>query len=70
MIEIAFLACSLLDGSGCKDVSLQYHSEVPPSAFQCARYGEVAIAKWVVDNPNWSITRGYTCGPASKVVKL
>jgi len=70
MIEIAFLACSLLEGGGCKDVSLRYHSDVPPSVFECTLYGQTAIAKWAAENPNWWVAHGYTCGPPSNVVKL
>ena len=70
IIEIAFLVCSLLQGGECKDVHLRFYSQAPPSVFECALYGQAAMAKWVVENPNWSVARGYRCGPPSKLVKL
>jgi len=70
MIEIAFLACSLVLGGQCKDVQLHFYSQTTPSVFDCALYGQAAVAKWVVENPNWSVASGYRCGPPSKLVKL
>ena len=70
MIEIAFLACSLLQGGECMEVELRFYSQASPSIFECALYGQAAMAKWVVKNPNWSVARGYRCGPPSKIVKL
>jgi len=38
--------------------------------FACAMYGQVAIAKWVRQHPNWAIGKGgYKCRPYKMTAK-
>lgn len=69
MIQIAFLACSILHGSVCKDVNLTFHTE-SLTVFECMKYGQFSIAKWQKKHPNWHIMGGYKCGPPSKFAKI
>jgi hypothetical protein len=62
MIEIVLAVCMIQEPARCKDVHLTYMAEnVTP--FQCMRYGQPEIAKWLESNPNWAVTR-WKCGPA------
>jgi hypothetical protein len=61
MIEIVLAVCSIHEPARCKDVHLTYVAEnVTP--YQCIRYGQPEIAKWLERNPKWAITR-WKCGP-------
>ena len=70
MLQIAFVVCSLLHGGECRDIALSFHSEKQASPFECMLYGQLAIAKWQREHPNWQKKGGYTCGPPSRLVKL
>jgi len=62
MIEIVLSVCMVLEPERCKDVQLTYMAEnVTP--FQCMRYGQPEIAKWLESNPKWAVTR-WKCGQA------
>ena len=68
LLEISFLACSLLAGQSCKDVHIPLHPQV--SSMQCMLFGQQELAKWVESNPNWSIPKGYTCSKVGSVANL
>lgn len=70
MIEIAFAACSILQGAACReDWRLSFDADPGHiSAFACATYGQVALAQWAEGHPNWRIT-SWTCRPAKAVSK-
>ena len=68
-IEVIFMACSLLNGQQCREVHLGFYSE-SLSHFECMLYGQSAIAKWTMDNPNWILKRGYKCGRAGQFAKV
>ena len=68
MIEIWFIACSLLAGQQCRDVHLTFYSD-NLTPFECMHYGQSAIAKWTMENPNWILKRGYKCGRAGQFAK-
>jgi hypothetical protein len=68
ILELSFLACSLLAGQSCKDVHIPLRPEV--SAMQCMLFGQQELAKWTIDNPNWSPSRGYTCAKVGTVANL
>ena len=67
MIEIVLAICTIQEPARCKDVNLTYMAEnVTP--FQCIRYGQPEIAKWLESNPKWSVKR-WKCGPARNSAK-
>lgn len=68
MLEISFWACTLLAGQTCKDVHIPLLPEV--TSFQCMLGGQQVLAKWVMENPNWSIKRGYSCAKVGTVANL
>lgn len=75
MIEIAFAACTLIEASGlparthCREFNIPLTlSAVTPYA--CMFAGQVEIAKWVNEHPNWTRIPGYQCRPAGMVAKV
>jgi hypothetical protein len=74
MLEIVFLACSLLAADGhCKSVHLManpgetlvglvsdpiYAEASPITPVSCAKNAQTEMAKWQGENPNWSVGRG------------
>lgn len=64
---LAFIACSLMAGNACKEVQVPLMPEV--NSHQCMLFGQMEIAKWVRDNPNWCVGRGYKCGRAQDFVR-
>ena len=71
MIEISFIACTLLAGQTCQEQRLTF-MEQPGSltVFQCAFTGQVEIAKWTREHPNWSLAPGgFKCRPAGMMAK-
>lgn len=60
-------ACLLVDGvpsSTCKDVSIQIEQTMTPE--QCSgRMGQIVMAKWVEEHPQWWITR-WSCPDPKK----
>jgi hypothetical protein len=67
MIEIVLAVCTIQEPARCKDVHLTYMAEnVTP--YQCIRYGQPEIAKWLESNPKWAVTR-WKCGPARNSAK-
>ncbi len=70
MIEIVFSACTLLAGQVCDEKRILFAEEGSITPFACAMYGQVAIAKWVRQHPNWSVGEGgYKCRPYKMTAK-
>lgn len=70
MLEIIFMACSLLQGNMCEEKRLVFMEEPGTlTAFSCAKYGQMELAKWRAQNTNWCIPRGYKCRPAGQFAK-
>lgn len=84
MLELIFMACSLLNGNACKSVSLFLHptetlvgrvdqpiyaEASPVTPVACAKNGQAEMAKWVNEHPNWTTGRGFTCRPAGVMAK-
>ena len=68
MIILKFLACSIhLAGTPCKDVELNFEGQ-RVSIFECTMYGQVEMAKWCEEHPNWVVTR-YKCEDESTMTK-
>ena len=40
-----------------------------PTPWECMFYGQVSMAKWTEENPNWKIT-SWTCRPAGQLAKI
>ena len=73
MIEILFKACLLVltpTGPVCEAKRISF-AEDPRSlsVFQCAFTGQVELAKWASEHPNWRIAGGYRCRPAGVMAK-
>lgn len=68
MISIFAVACSLLAGQTCRTVTLTYDAEAV-SMYECFLYGQMELAKWAIDHPNWSISR-WRCGLAGQEAAL
>jgi hypothetical protein len=70
IIEIVFAACTLLAGLVCDEKRIVFAEEGSVTPFACAMYGQVAIAKWVRQYPNWSVGEGgYKCRPYKMTAK-
>jgi hypothetical protein len=70
MIEIVFLACSIVVGPTCVEKTITFFEQPGSiSTFSCGFYGQVELAKWRSANPNWCVPRGYKCRPAGVMAK-
>lgn len=68
MIELAMTVCLLSEPVRCKPVHLTFEAEsVTPQ--QCISYGQVEMAKWTEDHPNWRVAK-FSCRPAGQVARL
>ena len=68
MIELVFAVCMIDQPSRCKDVHLNFEAEsVTPQ--QCMTNGQFAMAEWVGEHPNWTISK-WSCGIAGQMAKL
>jgi len=68
MLELVFMSCSLLAGQSCRDVHIPLLPQV--TSMQCALFGQQVLGQWVMDNPNWTITQGYTCARVGTIANL
>lgn len=68
MIELVVAVCMIDQPSECKDVYLNFAADsVTPQ--QCMMYGQMEMAKWAGDNPNWQIKK-WRCGVAGQMAKI
>lgn len=68
MIELVVAVCMIDRPSRCKDVTLNFEGDsVTPQ--QCMMNGQMEMAKWAGDNPNWVIKK-WRCGVAGQFAKL
>lgn len=68
MIEIVFAACMIDQPSRCRDFHLNFDAQ-QVSAQQCMMGGQVAMAQWAGEHPNWAI-KNWRCGTAGQVAKI
>lgn len=68
MIELVFAVCMVDQPSRCKDVRLNFAAE-HVTANQCMMNGQIAMAQWAGDHPNWTIKK-WRCAPAGQVAKI
>lgn len=68
MLELVATVCSILATQPCHDISLTFEAE-QASVFECMTYGQVALAAWQAEHPNYSFRR-WRCGVAGAVAKL
>lgn len=67
MIELAMVVCMVDQPDRCKGVSLNFEGE-SVSVMQCAMNGQLAMAQWAGEHPNWVIKKWH-CGIAGQVAK-
>ena len=68
MIELVVAVCMVDKPSHCKDVTLNFEGE-SISAAQCMSNGQIEMAKWIGEHPNWVIHKWH-CGIAGQFAKL
>lgn len=68
MIELVFAVCMVDQPSRCKDVHLNFAAE-QVTANQCMMNGQIAMAQWIGEHPNWQI-KNWRCGIAGQVAKI
>ena len=68
MIELVVGVCMIDQPSRCRDVTLNFEGE-RVTAQQCAMNGQIEIAKWIGEHPNWVIQK-WRCGIAGQFAKL
>lgn len=68
MVELVAAVCMIGQPSTCKDVHLNFESD-NVSTHQCMMFGQAEMAKWVGENPDWSI-RKWRCGLSGQFAKL
>jgi hypothetical protein len=67
MIEVVAMVCFIQEPDRCKDIRLSFAAEaVTPQ--QCMMYGQMELAKWTGEHPNWQI-RKFSCGRVGKFAK-
>lgn len=68
MIELVVAVCMIDHPSECKDVNLNFEADnVTP--MQCMMNGQVEMAKWIGEHPNWVIKK-WRCGVAGQMAKI
>ncbi|MBX9684010.1 MAG: hypothetical protein K2X41_09505 [Hyphomicrobium sp.] len=68
MIELVVAVCMIDQPSHCKDVHLNFE-EASVTPHQCLMYGQIEMAKWVGEHPNW-IIQNWHCGVAGQMAKI
>jgi hypothetical protein len=68
MIELVVAVCMVDQPSRCRDVTLNFEGE-SVSAEQCMTNGQIEMAKWAGEHPNWTIQKWH-CGIAGQFAKL
>jgi hypothetical protein len=68
MIELVIAVCLVDQPSRCKDVTLNFEGQTV-SANQCMANGQIAMAKWIGDHPNWVIQKWH-CDTAGRSADL
>ena len=68
MIELIVAVCMVDQPSRCRDVTLNFEGESVSTA-QCMMNGQIEMAKWAGEHPNWTIQKWH-CGIAGQFAKL
>ncbi|MGQ0456539.1 MAG: hypothetical protein ACT4OU_05700 [Hyphomicrobium sp.] len=68
MIELVVAVCMIDQPSRCKDVHLNFEADSVTTQ-QCMMFGQIEMAKWIGEHPNWIIQR-WVCQPAGQVAKI
>lgn len=70
MFETIILATCLIGSPlTCKDIELQVAPEQGASLqlpYHCARQGQLEIAKWIAEHPDWRVEK-WSCPPRSRI---
>lgn len=59
MYELVVIACLLAEPARCEEFYLSF--EQPTGIMACIRTGQLRLARWVEQRPDWVI-RKWTCG--------
>jgi hypothetical protein len=69
MIHIFMSVCLLSSPAECREVTLNYETDaasVTPQ--QCMMYGQMEMAKWIVDHPGYRIVKWKCSGKLEKSI--
>lgn len=59
MITLIATVCMIDQAARCKDVQLVFEGHLNRNTSQCEMNGQIELAKWVGDHPNWIIKNFY-----------
>ena len=68
MVELFLLVCMVGQPNICRTTHLSY-SEESVTLLQCTMYGQVEVAKWASEHPEWRIAR-WSCAPARQEANI
>lgn len=68
MIELVMAVCMIDQPARCRDVTLNFEAD-HVSTQQCFMNGQMAMAQWAGEHPNWVI-QNWHCGVAGAFAKL
>jgi hypothetical protein len=68
MIELVVAVCLVDEPKRCKDVTLNFEG-TSVSAGECMTTGQIEMAKWIGEHPNWVIQK-WRCGTAGRTADL
>lgn len=70
MIAIIFSACFALAPYNCKTVTQTFADDgTGVTPYSCLMYGQLGMAQWKRDNPNWNLGRMRGCAKAGQFAK-
>lgn len=70
MLELIFIACTIVSGARCQDHSMTFEQpEGMLVAYGCGLTGQAELAKWREEHPNWWIA-GWHCGAPRSYAKI
>ena len=66
---LMFTACSILLSGSCEVKTIPLRPEI--TANQCFMFGQMGVAEWARDHPNYVYPNGYKCKSANQdMVKI
>lgn len=68
MFALVVSVCMIDQPARCKDVTMNFEGSVP-SQSRCMMGGQMEMAKWAGEHPNWVI-RKWRCEPAGEHADL
>ncbi|HET6390640.1 hypothetical protein [Hyphomicrobium sp.] len=68
MIELVLAVCMVDQPTRCRNITLTFEGD-RVSAQQCMSNGQIEMARWAGEHPNWVIQKWH-CGIAGQFAKL